>query len=515
MKSNRQSPLWLLSGAVLMLFADGRWIIPIATWLFPIFLLRFMRMQKPLRGFIFLVVIVASVGIIAWWKMIPVPLSMYFMIVALPAPVYCLSFLADRLVATRLSFNGKGFLSTLVFPMAWCIIEYLTSFDPMKASWNSLAYTQAENLPLLQLVSVTGIWGITFLITWFASIANWAWSQNFQWKKISRVVITFACIASAIFLYGTFRVNFFQPRSSSVLTASIVQSRAVDADLKTCKWTDANGIGKYSNDVENNLLEKTRQAAQAGAKMILWQECAGTIPSNREPGFIKQAAAVAEQERIYLLMTLWSIPQDFPKHLIQNKMVIIDPKGDVRSIYVKNRPVLGAEPIVKGNTPIPALETSYGKISAAICHDGDFPSFIRNAGKNNTAIMFLPANDSREIDPIHTHMAIARAVENGCSLVHPAGQGLSVATDNRGQIISSMDYFKTDEQIMFASVPVKHSFTIYAQVGDLFAWLCIGGFVSLLIVPAFKKYFSRAKSPYADVKQKIKTSPDLGQMWSD
>jgi apolipoprotein N-acyltransferase len=73
---------------------------------------------------------------------------------------------------------------------------------------------------------------------------------------------------------------------------------------------------------------------------------------------------------------------------------------------------------------MPALNTNYGKIAAAICYDGDFPNFIRSAGKNKAEIMFLPANDWKEIDPIHTHMAITRAVENGFSLVRPGRSGV-------------------------------------------------------------------------------------------
>jgi len=183
------------------------------------------------------------------------------------------------------------------------------------------------------------------------------------------------------------------------------------------------------------------------------------------------------------------VPEDFPKHLVENKMVIIDKEGQIQSIYIKNNPVPGAEPIVKGTTHIPILNTSYGKIAAAICYDGGFPNFIRNAGKNKIEIMFLPANDWKEIDPIHTYMAITPAVENGFSLVRPAGPGLSVATDNRGRIISSMDYYKTDEQVMYADVPVQHTYTIYTQVGDVFAWLCIASFVIMLGWIIFQKYF--------------------------
>jgi len=505
MKSNRQSFLWLIIGAALMLFSNGRWIIPFATWLSPIFFLRFMRLQKPLKGFLFVAIATAIANMIIWWKLMPAPPAVYFITTGLIMQVFSLCFLADRLVSTRL----KGISSTLVFPVIWCGMEYLSSFNPAKASWTSLAYTQSDDLPLMQLTSVIGIWGISFLITWFASVANWIWAQNFDWNKSRKVVMTFACVAGGIFLFGTLRMRFSPLPRRSIRTAAIVQARNINADLKTCKWTDAKGLYEYSNEVENNLLEKTQEAANAGAKIVLWQECAGTIPNYEEKKFIERARAIAAREKIYLLMTLWSVPADFPKHLVENKMVIIDPDSQIQSVYIKNNPVPGAEPIVKGATSLPLLKTPYGKIAAAICYDGDFPGFIRDAGKNKAEIMFLPANDWKEVDPIHTHMAIIRAIENGFSLVHPAGQGLSVATDNRGRIISSMDYYSTDEQIMYADVPVQHTFTIYSLIGDVFAWLCIAGSIIFLIAVIFKKYLLRRKSSYPEASPKMKTSPDL------
>src|SRR4029079_11730907 len=285
MKSNRQSFLWLLIVAALMIFANGRWIIPFATWLFPVFFLRFMRLQKPLKGFLFITLAMSLVNMIIWWRIVPLPRVTYFIVTGLIMQVSSLSFLADRLLGSRL----KGIVSTLVFPVTWCSIEYLASLSPAKATWASIAYTQATDLSLMQFASVTGIWGISFLITWFASIVNWIWAQNFDWNKFRTEAITFACIASGIFLFGTLRMKFSPVPARSIRTASIVQARDINADLKTCKWTDAKGINEYYNDVEDNLLEKTQQAARAGAKMILWQECAGIIPMSGEKGFIKRA----------------------------------------------------------------------------------------------------------------------------------------------------------------------------------------------------------------------------------
>ena len=32
--------------------------------------------------------------------------------------------------------------------------------------------------------SVTGVFGIAFLIAWSASVVNWAWDHDFQWDAI-------------------------------------------------------------------------------------------------------------------------------------------------------------------------------------------------------------------------------------------------------------------------------------------------------------------------------------------
>ena len=72
-KSDRWSYLWLAIGAILMLFAHGRWIIPLATWLAPIFILRFVHAKKPIRGLILVLLMSIVVTIVAWRGMIPVP----------------------------------------------------------------------------------------------------------------------------------------------------------------------------------------------------------------------------------------------------------------------------------------------------------------------------------------------------------------------------------------------------------------------------------------------------------
>ena len=86
--------------------------------------------------------------------------------------------------------------------------------------------------------------------------------------------------------------------------------------------------------------------------------------------------------------------------------------------------------------------------------------------------MLDPSWDWRAIDPLHTEMAVARAVENGFSLVRQAAEGLSVAVDYQGRVLAAMDHFRTEDRMLIADVPVRGARTLYAACGDWLAWLC-------------------------------------------
>jgi apolipoprotein N-acyltransferase len=93
----------------------------------------------------------------------------------------------------------------------------------------------------------------------------------------------------------------------------------------------------------------------------------------------------------------------------------------------------------------------------------------------------VPADDHREVDPLRTQMAVYRAIENGVSLVRQGNEGLSMATDPYGRVVGAMDHFYGGERVLVAQVPTRGVPTLYAVIGDLFAWLAVAGFVGMVI----------------------------------
>jgi apolipoprotein N-acyltransferase len=201
-----------------------------------------------------------------------------------------------------------------------------------------------------------------------------------------------------------------------------------------------------------------------------------------EPALLQQAGALAKQQDIYLDMGLAVyLPAGGRGPFVKDEAVLLDPTGNMAWNYEKTHPAPGEQGvIVLGDGKVPSVDSPYGRLANVICFDADFPATMRQAGQAGADLMLVPSDDWQAIDPAHTHDATYRAIENGYSLVRQASKGLSMTVDYEGRVLSASDYFTTDKQVMVAYVPMHGVRTIYATIGDLFAWLCIIGLAALI-----------------------------------
>ncbi|MCJ7716625.1 MAG: hypothetical protein MUO54_08905, partial [Anaerolineales bacterium] len=128
--------------------------------------------------------------------------------------------------------------------------------------------------------------------------------------------------------------------------------------------------------------------------------------------------------------------------------------------------------VLEGPGVIPVVETPFGRIGIAICKDMEFSDYMRQAGKQNADIVLAPSYEAIRSLSI-TYAQMLRSIEHGFSFVRPCANGLSIAVDFNGRILSSMNYFTSSNSIMYADVPTKGIRTIYTFIGDLFAWICV------------------------------------------
>ena len=143
--------------------------------------------------------------------------------------------------------------------------------------------------------------------------------------------------------------------------------------------------------------------------------------------------------------------------------------------YLKAHPTPGPESTlsVASDGKLRFLDSHYGRISAAICYDMDFPRLIAQAGRHRADILLSPASDWRAIDPRHTQIASFRAIEEGFNLVRQANAGLSAAYDYQGHRLAAVDAYTSPNAALIAEIPTQGTLTIYSILGDWFAYLCI------------------------------------------
>jgi apolipoprotein N-acyltransferase len=482
----RTSWLWLPAAGLLLLFANGRNNVPLSAWLAPVLMMRFLR-----GGRIWRLLAAWPVAVAAWAfqfrGMVPAPqpfLAAIWLAYGLAAMI---PFVVDRLMARRLGTLA----STLVFPCAAMGSDYLISLVPY-GSWGSPAYTQYGNLPLMQLASITGIYGITFLLAWFAAVVNAAWEKSFELSRVRSAVFAYTAVLGGVLFFGGVRLAY-RPPGPTVRVASItrpdirpfpsddIARRAMEGRLTA---EELQQVRDRSRVIDEDLLRHAAREADAGARMVFWGEGNSYVLPEDEAWLMDQASQLARDKQIYLGLgnVVWHYGKPKP---LENTLVLFDPEGTLAWKFLKAHPVPGGEAAIsmRGDGSLKFADTRFGRISGVICFDADSVQLLRQAGRGKADIVLIPSNDWRAIDPWHTQMAVFRAVEQGFNMVRQASGGLSVAVDYRGRVLGSMDHYQsTADRTLVVQVPIHGVGTAYSYLGDLFSWLALAGLASLCVM---------------------------------
>ena len=447
-----------------MMVSNGRWAFAIAAWLAPIPLLTFARSQPALRGLAIIALSSIAVFAITWRGMIPLDGAAYFGLAAGFGFATALPYIADRLVTPSLGAIAQ----TFVFPATAVAVEFLLARTSPYGTWGSVAYTQSWT-PLLQIASVTGMLGVTFLVSWCASTAAGALRLG-----AAKPFVVAAVVAAFVIGGGAVRARNNGDRTT-VRVAMIQRDGDTDARTWRSLWKAPSPalidtLRNVHRADHATLLARSRAAAKAGANLIVWSELAALTFSSDKQSLLDSAQAIAREHNVHMAIT----PAVFTpgESSMQNELIVIDPLGKAVTTYRKGRPVPG-DPESGGDAAPRVVETAFGRAGLAICFDMDFPDFVRVIGKQAASLMLVPSRDWRDIEIVHAAMARMRAVENGAALVRPTSEGVSLATDAYGNEYARASSFAGVAPFTMAEVPVGEVNTLYARFGDWFAFGCV------------------------------------------
>jgi apolipoprotein N-acyltransferase len=290
-QKDRWSYLWLLVGTVLSLFSmsTGRWLIGVTAWLGAIFYIRFFRTQR--RVWLAYLLTAIANGIVTAFIMPSMMGTMGIPIIIGAALLGPLPLLVDRWLSPRL----PGFTSTLVFPLAMTALEFINLATNPFGSYGASVYTQYDNLVLLQVVSLTGMWGVSFLMSWLGSVANWAWERQLAWPEIKRGALVYTGLILLILAYGEARLWFAPTPAKTVRVAgfTMVEWRVNQPAMNQAFATDLDAFRQMMEERYQLYFDATIKEARAGAKMISWPENAATVAEEDEPALITRLGELA------------------------------------------------------------------------------------------------------------------------------------------------------------------------------------------------------------------------------
>jgi len=489
-RAGRLAWLWLACGCVLLSFTAWQTVVPIAAWLAPVFLLRFTRTAARTWLARLLVFLAYVLSMLFGSRGMPFSLLGLLGNVILKSSWWALPYGIDRFMGKRL----RGWLRSLVFPLAYTTVELGMSHSLITTT-GSLAYSQAGVLPLLQVLSITGTFGITFLITWSASIVNELWEHRFDPRSSRSMLVGFAGLMVAAFLFGTVRLDLSAHDSGTVRGASVtIDGELADRAVSSIDWHDwrsddrRSALRRSFEPTVEQALARTQAALEDGAKLVGWQESGVWVLEEDKARVLQRVESLAVRHGAFVAASMEVVTLASRLPVLRNQSILVDPSGTVRWTYDKSHPAPYDEAFVtiRGTGVLPEVDTPYGHLSAAICYDTYFPSLIRQAGAAGTDIFVAPTNDPPPWAGSMAALASFRAIENGFSMLRPTGHGVSAMIDREGRFIASQDFFTATTGVLTGNLPTRGVRTIYSRIGDAFAYAGAAALAGLAVLAGIR-----------------------------
>jgi apolipoprotein N-acyltransferase len=406
-------------------------------------------------------------------------------------------------------------LACIGAPFVWVSLEFARARLPeISFPWNLLGYPAASNLGLIQLTSITGIYGLSFLVAAFNGLLAWAETgpSAAARRRLGVLAAEAACVITAMVI-GPRLVP--KPQANHV-------ARAVQLNFPEAPEYGSNWFASHASDMQEAARLSLAPSGH-DVDLLVWPEAPAPF-SYQDPRFAEFASGLgAKFGHPFLVGVIeWKPPADGAAATTHaalvpfNSALLFNPQGQRIFSYDKIHLVPFGEyepfPLIhevvnrvsdevggfrKGQTyGVGPLPGGYA-LGVFICYEAIYPVEVRRFAAEGATLLVNISNDGwfgrSAAARQHLLMARVRAVENRRWLVRVTNNGYTASVDPYGRIYEPLP---TDVR---ASADLPYDFrtdrTIYTQFGDWFAWLCVAVSVILLASTFWKGNVSRDSIP--------------------
>lgn len=359
------------------------------------------------------------------------------------------------IVTKKIYIKTNPKYAIFIFPIFFTTFEWvLIKFSP-DGTAASIAYSQSDLLALVQIASVTGILGITFIVTFIPSVLALSWHHYKETNKLLSTTIPSFIFIVLVFLFGIVRISSSPEKNSTTVGLVVLNEN-----------THSINSVDFQNEIQHikNYAQEITELAKQGARLVVLPERAININEDIDTISINILSETAKQHHI----TIVTGYTNFKKGRVRNASLVIDTSGKIVLDYDKVHLVKVLEDRFTSGSEIGLFKFNDLQAGTAICKDLDFPEYVRKYGTNKAIFLCIPAWDFVKDDWLHSRMAILRGVENGFSEIRTARQGRLTISDYYGKVNAEANSSMGQKNTLIGQVSLIRINTIYAQYGDWF-----------------------------------------------
>ena len=396
--------------------------------------------------------------------------------------LYMSLYLAVTAMATAVLIRRFGRAGLMLSPAAWVAAEYARAHFFGGFPWIPLGNAVVSLLPIAQLASVTGVYGLSWLLaTLHALIAGAMLSAG---RQRVAMMASAALLLTGVSIWGAVRLRDGHLTSGDeTVRVALIQGNVPQTE----KW-DASRAGQ----IFDRYLEMSRQAARRGAELILWPESATPFYFDEDPQSAARLRETVNEIKVPLLFGTDEIERGQPPKYF-NSAFMLDAAGSTAAVYRKMflvpfgeyvpfgtlltfvAPLVEAVSAFSPGQRVTMLPVRGHMISTAICYEVVYPHLIRDAVLEGSELLTTITNDAwygATSAPFqHFSLATMRAIEQGRYLARAANTGISGIVDPYGRVLAQTALFETTTVI--GEVRFIQARTLYARIGDLVAQLAV------------------------------------------
>jgi apolipoprotein N-acyltransferase len=353
--------------------------------------------------------------------------------------------------------------------------------------WALVAYSQVGWDAMVQIASVTGVYGIGFCIAALnaagAELALALWRERRIPRRVLAAGVTALAPAAAALAYGHLALRAApSPEESPGTPVAIVQPNlAVGSQWRS----DA-----YGTHLEEQLRLTWDAVERGKPRIAFWPESALTFFLEDEPLYQRAIARVLAAADLELVVGGPSVVDpEAAEPVHYNSIYLLDAKGERRGRYDKQHLVPFAEflPLrgidflrrrfervrtFRHGAPSPPLPTRIGPAGVLVCNEAMYPELARARVREGAAYLVNPSNDTWIQDEVWADrmfdLVSLRAVEQRRWLVRASTAGPSAIVDPWGRVRERTPAL--ERAVLLGSIAPREEISLYGRAGDAFAW---------------------------------------------